>query len=565
MRGALAPPKGEKMKSKKLASATEAHLLPVYADRTSDKISLIKPAIIERPTELITPAVLTNKNESEKKTCLITPAIFTDQNKNAKKSSHSPEFQSFINNCYLAECSNSVAKYIYDNNLPVNYVGMLESAMENSIGIADKISSYLPEFICDGSNGKIFIWNSEFWKEISKKEFSKKVVETLKNYIKINMENKSATDFMLKTGNAGFYKGVIETLLLKHNVDGNLMNSAQSVLCLKNGILNLRDFKLYSFEAFKYYYITFQIQHSYDPSVYSPVLNDFLYSIMGDSENVNFLQSIFGYALLGKPTLQKAFILEGSGSNGKSTLISAIQFLLKDLTGTLPVSYFTGSNPEDPNRPSPATYNIKGKHLIFTSEAEASSYLNENRVKKFIGGGTLIARPPYGQLVEFENNATLFFDTNHLPHFKSGGFSMERRLVVVPFPFTFTKESANPNLPELLKKQEAQTALLAWLIHGARNVSKNGFIPTTRVTNATKAFFKSEDTIGQFIEDMTINDPEYLTPFKTLYEAYRDYCNQNCLEAKTSDVFAKSEKIKNLPTVKKNVRFKKGIRIKTPV
>lgn len=283
---------------------------------------------------------------------------------------------------------------------------------------------------------------------------------------------------------------------------------------------------------------------------------------MGDYENVRYLQQIFGYDIIGNPTQQKAFILEGSGSNGKSTLLGALHNLLGDFIISIPVTYFTGDTKDDPNRPSPVTYSVKDKLIVYTSEAQCSSYLNESRVKKFIGGGKLTARPLYGQLTEFDNVATLFFDTNHLPHFKSGGFSMERRLLVVPFPYTFSNDKIDLHLLDKLKAPHSKQALVTWLINGAIDYLRNGqFTIPQRVYEATKAFFREEDTIGQFLDECTINERNSSLPFHVLYEAYKDFCIRNCFEVKSADTFAKSKQMQAFPVVRGKTRCRRGLRL----
>ena len=345
-------------------------------------------------------------------------------------------------------------------------------------------------------------------------------------------------------------------------IPDEFFNQNENLLCLANCIFSFADFQVHNFSEFKLHYITSAINCNLNLNARSDILNHFLCSIMVDKENVEFLQTIFGYALMGNPIHQIGFLLEGSGSNGKSTLLDAIDHLLDDLMGSLPVSYFMLGPNENSNRPDPSTYSIKGKHIIYTSEANSSSFLNEGKVKKIIDGLQLTGRPPYGQQSTFKNNATLFFDTNHLPHFKDGGFAVSRRLMVVPFPVTFTHDMVDPYLLQKLTSHSVQEALLLWLICGSARAYYIGkLLPTQRVINATEKFFDEEDTVKQFLTYRTTPEPGYKTPMFDLYEAYKDFCKTNGYIYKSMNSFSKTKHVKKIPGSHGKIRYKHNIKL----
>lgn len=525
--------------------------------------------VVKSPSEQPKKLELPVKIDAVKKAdSLINPIVVEEKVKSDKPQKHSEV--TVINGSdalVRADLEKSYTEILYPHSegasVSLHYQKFFENCTLNSIGVASKIIEILPEFVYNEEESAFYHWNDVFWEKISIGTVKKLCVYLLEDNIKLLGVKGLNTKELEKFGNTGMFDGVIKMLKYKANRRNADFNTAKSAICLRNGVFDFADCKLHPFHKYKNNYVTSIVDCNFNPHAKSEILDYFLKSIMLDDENVQFLQDVFGYAIMGNPVLQLGFILEGSGSNGKSTLLEAIHSLLGDFVSTLPVSYFTTAKLDDPNRPTPATYSVKDKHIVYTSEAETSSFLNESKIKKFIGGGRLKARVPYGQNVEFENRATLFFDTNHLPHFKDGGFSMERRLMVIPFPATFTKENLDPSLPEKLKSPEAQEALLNWLIEGACRVRYNQKLyPTARVIQATQKFFMEEDTIGQFISDATEFSLNNLISYKDLYGAYVDYCMENCLAYKSSDTFSKAEAIKKLPTVKKRVRYKKGIKLK---
>lgn len=301
---------------------------------------LIKPAVFEktntatRPTvneesdKLITPAVFVERP-------LIKPAVFEGIKANADNIDHESEEKNVVESSPTPNYK--VLEFLNKEHLPTHFLKVLRPSLENSIGPAEMLKNVLPEFIFEKATNNYFVWNSMYWEKTSEEELKKFLISTLDNSIKIHIENNTISDYLVKTGNSSSYNGIFKTLAIQNSVSSKKINSAEDVLCLKNGIFSFHDFTLHPFKLYKNNYLTSQINYNYDPNAFSKTLNYFLHSIMGDEENVLFLQKILGYALLGQPDLQIAFILEGSGSNGKSTLISAIQHLLKDLTGVLPV------------------------------------------------------------------------------------------------------------------------------------------------------------------------------------------------------------------------------------
>ena len=451
---------------------------------------------------------------------------------------------------------------IKKSNLPPNIAKALLAVDETTLELVEKLLPFLPELIFSNTEKKFYMWNDRYWEYLPVPNLKKRCLNSIKLCVELSEKNGLPIKNIRKAGNIGKLLSIVQMLEIFCYIPDSFINQDASLLCLNNCIFSFVDFQPHSFTEYKYCYITTMLNCNYNFYARSEVLNRFLCSIMVDRENVEFLQTIFGYALMGNPIHQVGFLLEGSGSNGKSTLLDAIDHLLGNLMGPLQVSYFTSSAKEDCKRPDPATYAVKGKRIIYTSEGESSSFLNEGKIKKFIDGLNLIGRPPYGQQVTFKNNATLFFDTNYLPHFKDGGYSIRRRFMVVPFPVTFTKDVADPYLLQKLKRPDVQEALLLWLLCGAARAYYVGeIIKTPRVHEATEKFFDEEDTISQFLKYRTVKEPGAITPFSELYNAYVDFCRVNCYICKSVNGFSKTEAIKSLPEGRGKFRYKYGIKL----
>lgn len=82
-----------------------------------------------------------------------------------------------------------------------------------------------------------------------------------------------------------------------------------------NGILNIKENRLYSFSPDKIFFSKLKI--IYNPSKKINHIKKFFKSILTDDDDIKIIQELFGYTLVKDYSIQKAFMLLGSGSNGK--------------------------------------------------------------------------------------------------------------------------------------------------------------------------------------------------------------------------------------------------------
>jgi phage/plasmid-associated DNA primase len=59
------------------------------------------------------------------------------------------------------------------------------------------------------------------------------------------------------------------------------------------------------------------------------------------------------------------------------------------------------------------------------------------------------------------------------------------------------------------------------------------------VTEATEAYRAEMDIVGLFVQDAFVPDPKAVTPSKTLYEAFREWCAENGHELLTPKQFGR--------------------------
>jgi putative DNA primase/helicase len=133
-------------------------------------------------------------------------------------------------------------------------------------------------------------------------------------------------------------KGKIDNLLTlsRHHlrVDPELLDASKHLIgCADGAVLDLDTQKFTSESAL----VTKAVRCHFDPHADCPEFQTFLRQIFAENEAViSFVQRAVGYSLSGHVREQCFFILVGGGSNGKSTLLTVLQYVFGDYAATTP-------------------------------------------------------------------------------------------------------------------------------------------------------------------------------------------------------------------------------------
>jgi putative DNA primase/helicase len=289
----------------------------------------------------------------------------------------------------------------------------------------------------------------------------------------------------------------------------------------------------------------------------------FLFEIFnGNQELVDFIQRLFGYAIIGKVIDHIFPILWGEGRNGKGTLLETLREILgKELTGPLPSESlleqkFTRSG----SAPTPDIMKIQGRRIIWSSETGKDRKLNLEKFKWLVGGDTITGRDLYVKdPVDFSPSHILFLLTNEKPHIDAEDFAAWDRIYLIPFTLHFVNEPTGPN--DRKKDGELKDKLLtegpgilAWLVRGCLLYQEHGLNPPDIVKQATKEYRNEEDIYGQFLEECCVKVANEKLRGINFYRAYEEWCGQNGYKADEATRFGINMKKK----VKKD-RDKKGV------
>jgi putative DNA primase/helicase len=293
---------------------------------------------------------------------------------------------------------------------------------------------------------------------------------------------------------------------------------------LENGVLNLRTLEFMPHDP--NLKLTKLAPVTYDPNADCPKWKAFLQRIFnGNKRLIRFVQRAVGYSLTGSTREQCLFFLYGTGANGKSTFLEVIRALLGDYAVTAEFSTFVA------DRKSSVRNDIARLHsarLVTAVEVGEGKRFAEELIKTLTGGDTVTARFLYREFFEFKPRFKVWLAANYKPEIRGTDYAIWRRIRLIPFTVTIPPEEQIPDLADQLK--EELSGILNWALEGLRDWLANGLQPPPEVTEATEAYRAEMDIVGLFVQDACVTDPKAVTPSKTLYEAFREWCAENGYE-----------------------------------
>ncbi len=264
---------------------------------------------------------------------------------------------------------------------------------------------------------------------------------------------------------------------------------------------------------------------AYEPQASCPQWEAFLLRIMDGSEAlVSFLQRAIGYSLTGVVSERALFILYGTGANGKSTLLLALQGLLGDYAMRTPTETLLAKRgdgiPNDVAR-------LKGSRFVYSSEGEDGRRLAEAKVKDLTGGDVISARFMRAEWFEFTPEFKLWLGTNYKPTVRGNDHGIWDRIKLVPFSVRIPEDQQAPRHELLARFERERAGILAWAVLGCLAWQREGLGVPPEVTAATETYRTEMDVLGAFIADCCVERHGAVSTAADLYEAYKVWSDRN--------------------------------------
>ncbi|MCB9683437.1 MAG: hypothetical protein H6735_00185 [Alphaproteobacteria bacterium] len=242
-------------------------------------------------------------------------------------------------------------------------------------------------------------------------------------------------------------------------------------------------------------------------------------------ERIQLLQMFLGAVLLGVATrFQRALVLVGEGSNGKSVTLKTIEGLLNaaSVVSIPPQQFTSGRGEYYAAQLATAVINV-------VTEMPERDLLESEIVKAAIAGDIMTGRHPYGRPFQFSPAAGWLIATNRLPAVRDTSHGFWRRLMVLDHKRIFGAD-ADPDLT--VKLQEELPGIAVWAVEGGIELMRRGRYPDLASSQAAVARWKSDaDPVSRFVEDHFVVDPEAEMRAMHFYGLYREWCRNTGFQA----------------------------------
>jgi putative DNA primase/helicase len=273
----------------------------------------------------------------------------------------------------------------------------------------------------------------------------------------------------------------------------------------------------------------------YNPAAKAPRWRRFMREILPDVDTRAVVQRALGYSLTGDTREQVVFIPWGSGSNGKSTLLTAIREILGDYfqeapPGFVKVKRFDGHPAE--------LMLVKTRRVVAVIEQSERTQLNVELLKLLTGGEQVTARHMYREFEQFKMTAKVWLRYNEKPVIRETDYATWRRVRLIPFTQTFSGKSKDPYLDAKLR--EEYSGILNWLIEGCIAWQREGLGDAPEIEEATENYRRESDLLALFIEECCEEDPQAWTPSHTLWSAWEAWCKSSGLHPGNALSFSKA-------------------------
>ncbi len=233
---------------------------------------------------------------------------------------------------------------------------------------------------------------------------------------------------------------------------------------------------------------------------------------------------LLAWLMVPNVSLQKAVLLLGDGSNGKSRYLKALEsFLGRRNTAAISLHRL------EEDRFSVAR--LVGKLANICPDLPSEHLTSTSTFKSLVGGDTLQAERKYQDSFEFAPFCRLLFSANNPPRSGDSSSGFFRRWWVIPFDRVFAPDSKDYIPSNKLDASLADPQQLSGALNKALDAMENiktGILEPASMRHAAEEFREMTDPLAVWLETQTLSGSDYIVTKKLLLEAYN-------LDARNSD------------------------------
>lgn len=396
----------------------------------------------------------------------------------------------------------------------------------------DKASKTFEWKIARSEEEVFYVYNGVYWIRVSDPDME-------------SFASKAATKI-------GYYSPAhAKTVLFRKQITKQLLSDAmpmhkpsrsdtETKINLLNGTLVFHEtgweLKEHDHLDFQLYALPFE----YDKNAKTPIFTKYLDRVLPDPDSQMVLQEFLGYVFTHHLKLEKALVLLGEGSNGKSVLFEIVTALFG------PHNILTKSLGDltDADGGNDARAKLADKLINYGSEIRAKD-VDADIFKRLVSGEPVAAREKYKTGIDIENHCKFIFNANKLPKGMEKTHAYYRRLIIIPFTEKITDTEKDVELHRKIIDAELP-GVLNWIIEGLERLLRaKAFSQCYHADLALNEYKKDNDPVLVFMEEVGLkpHNTDVLL-MKDVYKKYKGWCIRMGHKLMADSAFGKDLKTK---------------------
>jgi P4 family phage/plasmid primase-like protien len=356
-----------------------------------------------------------------------------------------------------------------------------------------------------------------------------------------------------------YIKGEIQKCIADNTiVDREQFDANPYIINLNNCLLDIMTLK--QREQTPDYLTMSKLPITYDSTAECLRIEKFLGEVIQDPHKLKEVLKFWAYVLLKDCRYEKALMLLGGGSNGKSVLIKLFEEAVgKDNCCNLSLHEL------EEDRFGRAR--LFGKTLNTYADNKSQRLKETGNLKTTISGDTVEGQEKFKPRFKFRPQAKLVISTNNPPQTDDRTHAFYRRWLIVMFERTFipTDDTHEPNRidPDLITKLTTQEELTGFLNLGLKYlpilIKENGFTAEP-IDKVKKEYEQKADHVSRYLQECCIIDStkkDYSTKTTELYSHYVRICTE-IMQVRELDENVFGSKLVEHGVLHKRRRIKKG-------
>ena len=288
-----------------------------------------------------------------------------------------------------------------------------------------------------------------------------------------------------------------------------------------------------------YDYVTVQLPIYYDPKADCKNWRKFIHDITnGRQDDQAVLQEFSGYPLVPHCKFQKALMLKGGGSNGKSVFFNIINAIFGGV-GEDGRGYVSSTDPSKWAK----DFRLMPLHhswLNITYDMESDMRGSEGIFKKVVAGEVLEDSYKHKDPIPFKTRSKLMMACNFFPTVNDTSDGFMRRWLIVELPMHFVpKEKVRPftNDRELDpfiedKLMKELPGIFNWMLEGLQRLLRNKkFTHTANQDRLIEEFRAANNPLYSFIEEKQEafkgSDEGHIVPRHNIFLMFAEWADKN--------------------------------------